>query len=113
MTTASSPISTALKSSAARLPRLRNGTRWPRQSAPNVLAIHGLNDSASSTDFLMLAELVENKVLGLTNHYFSTPSPNAVNGAGTFALVDNLKFTPGRGWFDTTNLSITITSATP
>ena len=26
---------------------------------------------------------MENKVLGLTNHYFSTPSPGAVNGAGT------------------------------
>ncbi|HXJ71596.1 MAG TPA: chitobiase/beta-hexosaminidase C-terminal domain-containing protein, partial [Candidatus Dormibacteraeota bacterium] len=59
------------------------------------------------------AELVENKVLGLTNHYFSTPSPGAVNGSGFFAFVDNLKFDPGRGWFDNTNFSVTITSATP
>jgi len=83
------------------------------QTNANVLAIHGLNDSSISSDFLIDVELVENKVLGLTNHYFSTPSPGAVNGSGTFAFVENLKFTPGRGWFDTTNFSITITSATP
>jgi len=83
------------------------------QAGPNVLAIEGLNDSANSTDFLILAELVENKVLGLTNHYFATPSPGAVNGNGFYAFVENLKFTPGRGWFDATNFSVTITSATP
>ena len=83
------------------------------QSNANVLAIQGLNDSTNGTDFLVLAELVENKVLGLTNHYFSTPSPGAINGNGFFAFVDNLKFTPGRGWFDNTNFSVAITSATP
>ncbi|HTD65555.1 MAG TPA: lamin tail domain-containing protein, partial [Candidatus Limnocylindria bacterium] len=83
------------------------------QPGVNVLAIHGLNDSATSSDFLVIAELVENKILGLTNHYFSTPSPGAVNGSGSYAFVDNLKFTPGRGWFDNTNFSVTITSATP
>src|SRR5262249_17908657 len=64
-------------------------------------------------DFLVLAELVENKVLGTTNHYFTTPSPGQVNGSGFFAFVNNLKFTPGRGWFDTTNFTVTVTSATP
>src|SRR6185436_19864483 len=49
----------------------------------------------------------------MTNHYFSTPSPGAFNGSGFFAFVDNLKFTPGRGWFDNTNFTVTITSATP
>ena len=83
------------------------------QSGANLLAIQGLNDSAGSSDFLISAELVENKVLGVTNHYFSTPSPGTVNGAGFYALVENLKFTPGRGWFDNTNFSVTITSATP
>src|SRR6185503_7844946 len=77
------------------------------------LAIHGLNDSVNSSEFLQLAELGEYKVIGLTNHYFATPSPGAVNGSGFFAFVENLKFTPGRGWFDATNFSVTITSATP
>jgi hypothetical protein len=71
----------------------------------NVLAIHGLSDSPNRADFLIAAELVENKVLGLTNHYFATPSPGAINGSGFYAFVENLKFTPGRGWFDTTNFS--------
>ncbi len=79
----------------------------------NVLAIHGLTYNFNAPDFLMLAELVENKVLGQTNHYFATPSPGAVNGSGFFAFVENLKFNQGRGWFDTTNFSVTITSATP
>ncbi len=83
------------------------------QSGVNVLALHGLNDSLGSSDFVVLAELAENKVLGLTNHYFSTPTPGAVNGSGSYAFVENLKFTPGRGWFDATNFSVTITSATP
>ncbi len=56
---------------------------------------------------------MENKVLGLTNHYFATPTPGSFNSQGFFAFVDNLKFTPGRGWFDTTNFTVTITSATP
>ena len=83
------------------------------RAGSNVLAIHGLAMATNATDFLVLAELVENKILGQTNHYFGTPSPGAFNGSGFFAYVENLKFTPGRGWFDTTNFSVTITSATP
>lgn len=83
------------------------------QNGANVLTIHALNISASDSDFLMLTEVMENKVLGLTNHYFATPTPGSFNSAGFYAFVDNLKFTPGRGWFDTTNFSVTITSATP
>jgi PA14 domain-containing protein/CotH protein/Big-like domain-containing protein/chitobiase/beta-hexosaminidase-like protein/lamin tail-like protein/Ig-like domain-containing protein len=83
------------------------------QSGTNVLAIHGLNDSINSPDFLVLAELVENKVLGLAQHYFSTPTPGSFNSPGFYAFVENLKFTPGRDWFDNTNVSVTITSATP
>ncbi len=83
------------------------------QSGTNLLAIHGLNFSAADSDFVILAELMENKVLGLTNHYFATPTPGSFNSAGFYAFVDNLKFTPGRDWFDTTNVTVTITSATP
>lgn len=79
----------------------------------NVLAVHGLNDSSASSEFLQSVELGEYRVTGLTNHYFSTPSPGSVNGSGFFAFVENLKFTPGRGWFDATNFTIGITSATP
>ncbi|HUR47514.1 MAG TPA: lamin tail domain-containing protein, partial [Candidatus Saccharimonadales bacterium] len=83
------------------------------QSGPNILAIHGLNSAANSSEFLILAQLVENKVLGLTNHYFATPTPGTFNSTEFFAFVDNLDFNPGRGWFANTNLFITITSSTP
>ena len=84
---------------------LRNGA--------NLLAIHGLNDLSTSTEYLQHAELGEYSVLGLTNHYFSTPSPGGLNGTGFYAFVDNLEFTPGRGLFENTNLLVTIESATP
>jgi len=77
----------------------------------NVLALHGLNDATNSTDFLVLAELVENKVLGLTNHYFATPTPGSFNSEGAAAVVDDLQFNPKRGCYVNTNISVTITSA--
>lgn len=79
----------------------------------NLLAIHGLNDTSNSPEYLQHAEFGEYRVLGLANHYFSTPSPGAVNGSGFYAFVDNLKFTPGRGLFENTNFLVTVTSATP
>ncbi len=79
----------------------------------NVLAFHGLNFSAADSDFVIYAELAENKVLGLTNHYFASPTPGTFNSGATYAFVNNLYFTPGRGWFDNTNFIVTIASATP
>lgn len=77
----------------------------------NVLALHGMNDAINSTDFLILAELVENKVLGLTNQYFATPTPGAFNSEGSAAKLSDLEFNPKRGWYLNTNLPVTITSA--
>lgn len=79
----------------------------------NLLAIHGLNEASNSPEYLQHAEFGEYRVLGLTNHYFSTPSPGALNGAGFYAFVDNLEFTPGRGLFENTNFFVTIESGTP
>ncbi len=79
----------------------------------NLLAIHGLNESSNSGEFLQLAEFGEYRVQGLAEHYFAVPSPGAVNGADFYAFVENLKFTPGRGWFENTNILVTVTSATP
>jgi hypothetical protein len=80
----------------------------------NVLALQGVNESTSGAQFLVLAELVENKLLGsATNHYFATPSPGTYNDGAAPAFVGDLKFSPDRGWFQQTNFSVTITSATP
>jgi hypothetical protein len=83
------------------------------QAGANVLAIQGLNDSSGGTDFLVLANLVENRVLGTTNHYFAIPTPGAPNSSETLAAVADLKFTPGRGWFANTNFLVNITCTTP
>ena len=48
----------------------------------NLLAIHGLNDTTGSGEFLERLELGEYKVVGTTNHYFATPTPGAPNGRG-------------------------------
>ena len=54
----------------------------------NVLAIQGLNSSVSSSDFLLLPELTgsTDSVPGAAV-YFSTPTPGALNGAGTSGPV--------------------------
>ncbi len=82
------------------------------QDGQNVLAIQGLNDSASSSDFLMQAELAEFKAVGTTNHYFSTPSPADYNGAGFLAYVAEPKFSQPHGFYKT-NFVLEITTGTP
>ncbi len=82
------------------------------QNGANVLAFHALNDATNSTDFLILGELAEFKTLGLTNHYFATPSPGAINTSNFFAFLADTKFRHDRGFYET-NFSVTITSATP
>jgi len=82
------------------------------QTGTNVLAFQALNDATNSSDFLILGELAEFKVLGLTNHYFATPSPGAINTSNFFAFVADTRFNHDRGFYDT-NFSVTITSATP
>jgi hypothetical protein len=87
----------------AQLALLQNGT--------NVLAIQGLNDSATSSDFLILAELAEFKPVGTINQYFSTPTPGAFNSQGFDGFVADTKFSQDRGFYET-NLSCMITTAT-
>ncbi len=83
------------------------------QSGNNVLAIQGLNQSSSDTDFLILPKLVEYRITALTNHYFATPTPGAPNGKGFFAFVADTKFDHDRGFYDAAfSLSITTATAT-
>jgi hypothetical protein len=77
----------------------------------NVLAIQGLNQSAADTDFLLVPELVEYKANGVTNKYFATATPGALNNSGFIAFVGDTKFSVNRGFFDTP-FSLSITSAT-
>ncbi len=54
----------------------------------NVLAIQGLNASVVDADFVQSFELLATTATldGANKRYFSSPSPGAVNGAGTLAL---------------------------
>ena len=48
----------------------------------NVLAIHGLNVSATDEDFLLTPRLVGQEIVLGEIKYFAEPSPGALNGAG-------------------------------
>lgn len=50
----------------------------------NLLAVQGLNSASTSSDFLLLPEMVgEEPEVSSTPVYFSTPTPDALNGSGT------------------------------
>lgn len=67
----------------------------------NVLAIQALNHHASSRDFLLDARLEHLRVTTDAPGYFDPPTPGSANGAGRVGLVDDLSFTPARGFLET------------
>lgn len=74
------------------LEHLTNGT--------NVLAIHGLNDSASNDGFLVCPELIATDRAAVM-HYMPTPTPGAVNEPGAIGVVETPEFSAERGFYDT------------
>lgn len=82
------------------------------QTGNNVLAIQGLNQSASDSDFLIVPQLVEYKVTNSSTNYFATATPGAPNGSGFIAFVADTKFSVDRGFF-TNAFTVAITTATP
>lgn len=81
------------------------------QAGLNVLAIQGLNQSASDNDFLLLPELVEYKTTNSTLSYFAIPTPGGFSSGGSVAFVSDTKFSVDRGFYDTP-FSLSITTAT-
>jgi len=65
----------------------------------NVLAIQGLNDNASSEEFLVLPELIVAKN-ELFPQYFTTPTPGTFNISGTEGTVSEVWFSHKRGFYD-------------
>ncbi len=65
----------------------------------NVLAIHGLNDSASDSDFLILPELI---AAGRSSQrqYMTTSTPGTFNVAGSVDFVRDVTFDAERGFYD-------------
>lgn len=78
----------------------------------NVLAIHGLNQSATDTDFLIGAEVYGVRTLDQAPRYFTNPTPGAANDASSITeVVADTKFSHDRGFYDAP-FAVTITTAT-
>jgi hypothetical protein len=77
----------------------------------NLLAIHGLNRTASNPDFLIVPELVEFTTVNTSNMFFALPSPGVLNGAGSIAMVGDTKFSVDRGLYSAP-FNLVITTAT-
>lgn len=80
------------------------------QSGQNLLAIQGLNISASDADFLIAPELIAGS--SLLNRYFALPTPEQPNAKGVAGFVADTTFTPNRGFYDSP-LTVTLSCATP
>jgi hypothetical protein len=79
---------------------------------PNVLAIHGLNDAALSTDFLIGPELVGQTILDAAARYFESPTPGTANDPdGVVGFVADTRFSHDRGVYEAP-IAVTITTAT-
>ena len=76
---------------------------------PNVLAIHGINESVTSPEFLIEPQLIAYR--NLTTRHFSPPSPMLTNDAGFSGYVGDTSFSVNRGFYDTPQTT-TITSLT-
>ena len=79
----------------------------------NVLAIHGLNDSATGDDFLLLPELDGIVTVQSAQRYFRPHTPNARNtDSGLVQVVTDTHFSHHRGFYDAP-FNVTITNDTP
>ena len=81
----------------------------------NVLAIHGLNVSNSSSDFLIVPELVgvRSEIVSPDQFgYFDDPTPGYGNGESFAGFAAEPEFSVPRGFY-TTPQQVAITSATP
>ena len=85
------------------------------RSGTNILAIHGLNQSLSSSDFLIspLIEASKRPLESFTLGHFTNPTPGAPNDTTRYdGLVADTKFSTNRGVYDTA-FNLTITTTTP
>lgn len=78
----------------------------------NVLCVHGLNDTTTSTDFLMEAELRAKGVDSMEfteRGYFTRPTPGAVNGEAYEEFLQPLVFSKDSGFYEN-SFELTISS---
>lgn len=80
------------------------------RSGQNVLALQGLNQSANDAEFLVLPELLAGS--SISDRYFPVSTPGAPNGEGFTGFVNDVKFSPQRGFY-TAATTVTLTCSTP
>ncbi len=76
----------------------------------NVLAFQGLNATVNDAQFLLLPELYVGT--STAARFFPTSTPGAANGAGYTGFVNDVKFTPQRGFYSAP-VAVTLTCSTP
>lgn len=84
------------------------------RAGANVLAIHGLNNSLTSSDMLILPELVAVDIGVLqedTPMFLTTPTPGFPNMTGILGYIADTRFSVRRGFF-TDPFDVVITTAT-
>jgi len=79
----------------------------------NILALHGLNDSVGSSDFILIPELVAD-IQSATPlpgpAYLSSPTPNNANGIPSFAPPGKVDFdVTSRAFTDNFDLTLSVT----
>jgi hypothetical protein len=78
----------------------------------NVLAIHGLNDSIASSEFLSDAQIIAGRRREPTvEGFLSTPTPGSANSATFAGFVADTTFSIDRGFYSTAQ-SVEITTPT-
>ena len=77
----------------------------------HFLAVQGLNDSSTSSEFLISPELIGTRVAESVV-YFETPTPGEENSVGSLGLVEDTTFDVDRGFYDAP-FDVDIRSATP
>lgn len=81
----------------------------------NVLAIHGLNAGSTSSDFLIVPELVgviPSEIQLNERNYFSTPSPNAPNGNGAESIAPQATYSIAGGVYASAQ-TLTLSTGVP
>ncbi|MFW6153854.1 MAG: lamin tail domain-containing protein [Planctomycetota bacterium] len=69
----------------------------------NILAIHGLNSGTTSSDMLILPELIGSVNPGgqqVELRYFTAPTPGAPNNSGILGYIDDVAFSVPHGFYD-------------
>jgi hypothetical protein len=78
----------------------------------HVLAIHALNESTNSADFLINAELIGKSETPQLSLFMDPPTAGAENSSGFLGFVSDTVFSPKRGFFETAQ-NVTVFCATP